>query len=271
MWIGYEYRNVAIGDEMIVEESRRWGNGDLFSRGKVTKVSNNYFWLGSKRYTRSMGRQHGDQQVRAYPFDQEKWDEMIERKEKAKQVKSQEERKRELEELQRREDFGCSHITDEDAQKVLGALRFYVNGGRKKVSDVIAAAGEATPEKPWPLYHQFRDARDHEQFITNVRVSDMFADMHQRLVGTAEAFEDGTTFEVRTDGETKVMSKAAGTKLAYVLKRELRSICAREANRYIESNCNEVGQKHLLSCLMNVADWKYSSFGWGSFNAKRED
>ena len=86
------------------------------------------------------------QSRRAYRFDQEKWDELVERKNKAEAKKQNEIDKRRLQELQNREDFKCDHIVDEDAQKVLGMLRFYVINARIKTEAVLEAAGEIAPD-----------------------------------------------------------------------------------------------------------------------------
>lgn len=274
MWIGYEYREISKSDEFIVEYHSRHSHS--FQRANVTRVTETSFWLsmdmslGVKRFTRSMGRMVGDSNYRATPFDKEKWDELVAQRKRTDEQKSQKDRKAELEELERREDFGCAHITDKNAQYLLRELRLFILSSRDNIEGVMKSAGECTIESPWPLYHQFRDSRDHEQFITHVRRADLFVEIHAGLVSTVDEFQRGAEFKFECGGHEQIMSEAAGTSLSALMLAKLRSDLLRLVGNFIQQNRPEIGQREILEALMNVADWKWSSFGF-RFNEVKDD
>lgn len=253
-WVGYEYRDLKVGDEVIVERSTRWTNEHR--RAKITKISETSFWVGSQRFTRSWGRMHGDQSTRAHIFSQEKWNELeSRRKSREREEKNKRNAAAEAEQAIRIE-YCCDHITDEATQTLLGNLRARITASQSYISRVLDRTNEATPEKPWPLYHAMRDG-DHERFLTSVSQYDICRDIHYRLVQTADAFEDGQRFSLSIMGQKAELSKAAGTTLSFVVKHEFRAIVMRMLQEFLRSSRPEVGRREIIDGLMDACGLKY--------------
>lgn len=253
-WVGYEYRDLKVGDEMIVEYRTRFN--DSHQRVKVEKLTETSFWAGGHRYTRSWGRRHGDQNYRCVPFTQERWNDLENHRKAKEREAAKKNSEAEQREIDSRIEFGCDHIKDEEAQKILRELRNRVYSSQAYIQRVVETCGQTTVEKPWPLYHQMRDG-DHERYITAVQQYDMCRELHHRLVETADAFEQGQSFDLKRFGTESVLSKANGTKLSFLIKHEFRALVLRRLMEFIHTSRPRVGDREVIDGLMEACGLRW--------------
>jgi hypothetical protein len=263
MWIGFNYKDIEVGDEFIVTEQRRYGQSQ-FSKRKVTRVTDNFFWLDDgKRYSRSYGYQHGtDSRISAKRFDLDEWNDLVESQQKLEAKQSSEERKKELEELSAREDFGCAHITDDGAQEILRGLRLHIGLAKKRTAQTLEAASKSTTASPWPLFHNLRDEDDWANFRQAINQADIFIDLHHQLVELFDGFDEGVEFKFELRGREIMMSKDRGTDPKDLLLAKLRTVLMRFICEFLEARRPEPGQRGIIETLMNITDDKWSTFGY---------